>query len=193
VTFRPQIVRRDGSLRGVERLHSLCAPAARRAIMMALLACLAFFPGCVNRRLTIISDPPGATVYIDDHEIGTTPCSTSYIYYGTHKVVLVKDGYEIRTVLHEIPTPWYEYFPADFVAENVVPWEIRDERTVEYKLAPLTETPVMQIQQRGEELRQGVQGQRLLNPPSNVFPAPGLPRQPPLTINLGAAPSATPR
>jgi hypothetical protein len=170
--------------------------------------------GCVTRRLTIISDPPGATVYVDNEEAGVTPCSVSYIYYGTRQITLVKDGFETRTVMQEMPAPWYEYFPIEFVSENLIPWELRDERTVEYKLLPQPLTPVSQILQRGEDLRQGVQGQRLQAPaglpPIGVAPggppppapapfgAPPLPSLPPRgpmlpQINLGAQPAPATR
>ena len=32
--------------------------------------------------MTIRSNPPGAMFYVDDYEIGITPISTSFIYYG---------------------------------------------------------------------------------------------------------------
>ena len=137
----------------------------------------------MTRRLTIISDPPGATVYVDNEEVGVTPCSVSYIYYGTRQITLLKDGYETRTVLQELPAPWYEYFPLDFFSENLIPWELRDERTVQFTLLPQVLTPVSQILQRGEELRHGVQLQRqapsiFAPPPAGVLPPP-LPAAPP--------------
>src|ERR1700690_4113146 len=57
--------------------------------------------GCVQRRMTIRSNPPGALVYVDDYEIGTTPVSASFTYYGTRKIRLVKDGYETLTVMQK--------------------------------------------------------------------------------------------
>ncbi len=157
-------------------------PAAARAALLAALIICASQAGCVTRRLTIISDPPGASVYVDNEEVGVTPCSVSYIYYGTRQVTLVKDGYETRTLLQELPAPWYEYFPIEFVTENFIPWELRDERTVEYKLLPQALTPASQLLGRGEELRQGVQIQRQLAPPATgpaAFDAPPLPSMPP--------------
>jgi hypothetical protein len=161
---------------------------AARCLAVAALLALISLSGCVTRRMTIITDPPGATVYVDDFEVGTTPCSVSYVYYGTRKIVLIKDGFETRTLMQEFPTPWYQYFPVDFVTENLIPWEIRDERTVEYKLLPQIMVPVEQIQLRGEELRQNVQGQRLLNPPPLVLPTPQAPNRAPLQLELGSQP-----
>ena len=76
--------------------------------MTSLLVALALVPlvctGCVRRRLTVRSEPP-ALAYIDDQEIGTTPVSTSYTYYGTRKIRLVRDGYETLTVLERFRPP----------------------------------------------------------------------------------------
>jgi hypothetical protein len=161
--------------------------AGLRLALLAIVVC-GSQSGCVTRRLTIISDPPGATVYVDREEVGVTPCSVSYIYYGTRQIELVKDGYETRTVLQEMPAPWYEYFPIEFVTENFIPWELRDERTVEYKLLPQPLTPASQLLGRGEELRQGVQFQRQQAPPPPPLGAPPF-GAPPLPTPAPGAPT----
>jgi hypothetical protein len=109
--------------------------------------------GCVQRRMTIRSDPPGALVYVDDYQVGTTPVSHDFVYYGTRKIRLVKDGYETLTVRQPFPIPWYEYFPLDFVSENLIPWEIRDERVVDLSMAPAAATPPEVVVARAEQAR----------------------------------------
>ena len=47
----------------------------------------------------------GALVYVDDYEVGITPISTSFLYYGQRRIRLVKDGYETLTVMQPIPPP----------------------------------------------------------------------------------------
>jgi PEGA domain-containing protein len=128
--------------------------------------------GCVQRRLTIRSNPPGARVYVGDEEIGTTPVSTDFVYYGTRKIRLVKDGYETMVVNQPIPAPWYQIPPLDFVSENIVPGEVRDERVVNYQLVPLQPVPTDQLLSRAEQLR-SASGAR---PVSFVTPTiPGVP------------------
>jgi PEGA domain-containing protein len=124
------------------------------AIFLTLLVALAIC-GCVQRRLTIRSNPPGARVYVGDEEIGTTPVSTDFVYYGTRKIRLVKDGFETLVVNQPIPAPWYQIPPFDFVAENLVPGEIRDERAVNFQLMPLQESPTQHLLSRAEQLRAG--------------------------------------
>lgn len=133
-------------------------PRYRRSFVLAALAVAAGAGGCVQRRMTIRSNPPGAMVFVDDEPIGLTPCAHDFVYYGTRKVRLVKDGYETLTVLQPIPAPWYQYAPADFVAENLVPWEVRDERLLDYQLQPQTVVPTEQLLGRAENLRASVRG-----------------------------------
>ncbi len=110
--------------------------------------------GAVRRRITIKSTPPGALVYIDDQEIGVTPVSTSFTYYGTRKIQVVKDGYETVTVLREIKAPWYQIPGIDFVTENLIPKEFRDERLLQFKLVPLRIRTSDELIKRGLELKQ---------------------------------------
>jgi hypothetical protein len=110
--------------------------------------------GCVRRRLNVHSNPPGALVYVDNQQIGTTPCSVDFTYYGTREIRLVKPGYETLTLNQPIPAPWYQIPPLDFFSENLVPTKIRDNRTVVYDLAPQVIVPPEQLVDRANRLRQ---------------------------------------
>lgn len=111
--------------------------------------------GCVQRRLTIRTDPPGAMAYVDGYPIGTTPISTDFIYYGAREIRLVKDGYETVVAKQRFWPPWYEIPPLDFISENLVPGELRDQRTLEFRLQPQRITPPEQLVDRAERLRRG--------------------------------------
>jgi hypothetical protein len=143
---------------------------------------------CVQRRLTIRSNPPGALVYVDDYQIGTTPVSTDFVYYGTRKIRLVLSGYETMTVLQPIPTPWYEFPGLDFVSENVVPGEIRDERVVDYQLKPQMIVPSPQVLGRGENLRHSAVAPQSPLPPASPSFGP-----PPSSGPLPVSPPQSPR
>jgi hypothetical protein len=139
--------------------------------LLGLLFCTCY-GGCVERRLTLRSNPPGALVYVDDYEIGVTPVSTSFIYYGTRKIRLVKDGYETLTVMQSIPPPWYEYVPLDFVSENFVPGQIRDQRFLDFQLKPQMIVPTDQLLSRAQELRRGVHPAPGVAAPAGGAPGP---------------------
>jgi hypothetical protein len=113
--------------------------------------------GCVRRRLNVQSNPAGALVYVDNQQIGTTPCSVDFTYYGTREIRLVKPGYETLTINQPIPAPWYQFPPLDFVSENLVPSKIRDNRTVCYNLAPQFIVPTQELIGRANQLRQDTQ------------------------------------
>jgi hypothetical protein len=148
---------------------------ARAAWLVGLAVVVLAESGCVQRRMTIRSNPPGAQVYIDDYDIGITPVSTSFLYYGTRKIRLVKDGYETLTVSEPISAPWYEYFPLDFVSENVWPGEIRDERVLDFQLSPQRMVPTELLLERAENLRSANQPTVVAPPGTGVIlgPAPG--------------------
>lgn len=157
-----------------QRTVSLSAPCRpQRLAMLAAVALALALPGCLHRRLMVRSDPPGAVVFVDDYEIGTTPVSHDFTYYGTRKIRLVKDGYETLTVLQPIPPPWYEWPPIDFFSENFVPGEIRDYHTLSYRLTPQVVVPVDELRQRAEQLRQDAHAQGVnVVGPREIFQVP---------------------
>ena len=124
--------------------------------------------------MTVRTNPPGALLYVDDFPIGETPVSTNFTYYGQRKIRLVKDGYETLTTLQPVPPPWYEFFPLDFVAENLVPGQIRDQRTLDFPLKPQMVVPTEQLLSRAESLRRGVRATPGVTapPPAGGVPGP---------------------
>jgi hypothetical protein len=133
------------------RLRCAASLAMRFALLLAILSPAA---GCVRRRLNVRTNPPGALVYVDNQQIGTTPCSVDFTYYGTREIRLIKPGFETLTVNQPIPTPWYEYPGLDFISENLVPSKIRDNRTVTYNLSPQVIVPTQELVDRANQLRQ---------------------------------------
>ncbi|TWT48344.1 PEGA domain-containing protein [Botrimarina hoheduenensis] len=184
--------------------------------LLLLLAILCMTPtGCIRRRLTVRSNPPGATVQLDNQPIGVTPASTDYVYYGTREVKLSMPGYETLTVNQPLPTPWYAWPGVDFLTENLWPFTIEDKREVSFNLARQRMAPANEIIGRGEQLRRQAAPQGVapigaaagvpLNSPfgsSPLFSAPapsvGLPAAPgysgPATApgTFGAAPTGPP-
>ncbi|MCH2115500.1 MAG: PEGA domain-containing protein [Pirellulales bacterium] len=135
-------------------------------------------PGCVRRRLMVRSNPPGAMVYVDNQPIGTTPCATNFVYYGTREVRLVKAGYETLTVNQPIPAPWYQIPPLDFISENLVPRKIKDYRTISFNMQPQVIVPAAQLLARAEQLRQSTGHGVVLPQAATSLPGvltPGLP------------------
>ncbi len=125
----------------------------RRAAMMGLVLSAALLAGCVERRYTIYSDPPGAVVYKSGQPLGATPVDDYFTYYGKYDFTLVKEGYETLRVEQDITTPWYEVFPLDFISENLVPWPITDVRRFHYRLEPRRQVQTDELLREADGLR----------------------------------------
>lgn len=134
----------------------LSRPSRRLVAGLALLtaASAVSTSGCVRRRMTVRSNPPGAVVSVDNQVIGTTPAATPFTYYGTREIRVEKDGYRSEVLQTKINPPWYQYPGLDFVTETLWPWEIRDERMVDVELVPMTLEPAGQVVDRADQLRQ---------------------------------------
>lgn len=117
--------------------------------------------GCVHRRVTINSYPSGALVKVDGHDIGYTPASFDFTWYGTREVQLLRDGYETHTEMVEINAPWYQKFPLDFVSDNFLGRHITDHRQFSFQLEPKRTDLSSSVMQRAGALRsEGLHGQQ---------------------------------
>ena len=77
---------------------------------------LAFLTGCVERKLTINTQPQEALVILNDEEIGTSPVTVAFEWYGDYNVTIRKDGFETLKTHRNLKAPWYDAFPFDFFA-----------------------------------------------------------------------------
>ncbi|WP_165234197.1 PEGA domain-containing protein [Aquisphaera insulae] len=114
---------------------------------------LALFPGCVERRYTVRTEPPGALVIANGEEIGQTPVSRSFTYYGDREFTLILDGHETRTIIQPMKAPWWDNIVTEFFSENLVPFHLRDEREFTYAMAPATAPRTDDLHARAEQLR----------------------------------------
>ncbi len=130
-----------------KRLSRLC-------VLLVVLTLMAVVSGgCVRRRMTVMSNPPGATVYLDGKEIGRTPFSTNFDYYGKREFRLVKQGYETKTKIMPVRAPWYQWVGFDFVAEVLLPGKLTDRHYYQFDLQPEQVIPKYELVGRAEDLR----------------------------------------
>ena len=135
--------------------------------------------GCVRRKMTVMSNPPGATVYLDGKDIGRTPLSTNFNHYGKQEFRIVKQGYETKTELKTVRAPWYQWVGLDFVSEVLLPGKLTDQKFYEFDLQPERAIPGSEIVARAEEFRQTahadgiphIGGTGIAAPPVNTGPA----------------------
>lgn len=136
------------------------AVMARPALLLlaALIACSAF-SGCNSmfRRMTIRSEPSGALVVLDGREVGYTPYTADFTYYAEHELTLIKDGFETKTVLLDLQTPWYQVPPLDFVTDNFLPVTVTNRQAFCVTLEPQVIVPAEQLLDRARSLRSEAQ------------------------------------
>jgi hypothetical protein len=92
--------------------------------------------GCVERRLTIHTEPPRARVILNDQEIGVSPVTVPFNWYGDYWVRISKDGYETLDTHRELKAPLHDRFPFDFFAQILYPGRIVDAYEWTFELEP---------------------------------------------------------
>lgn len=91
-----------------------------------LALALALASGCVERRLIVRTDPPGAEVWVDGRPRGSSPAEMTFSSYGTREVVARKQGHAPARVRVELDPPWWQYPPFDLFTDLLWPGTIED-------------------------------------------------------------------
>lgn len=110
--------------------------------------------GCVRRTLTIETEPAGAIVVLNDQEIGATPVSTDFIWYGDYDVAIRKKDFETLHTNIVLKAPWYQIPPIDFFTDVLWPGHIHDQRHAAFTLTPLVLPSRKEVVQRAMDLRE---------------------------------------
>ena len=119
------------------------------------LVLLLFLAGCVERRLWVRTDPPGATVRINGAEVGTAPVSWRFDHYGTVLVEADLAGHQPVQKAFKLRTPWYQRPVVDFFADVLWPGKIKDDHELALHLEPERPLTPAEIEAGIEEVREG--------------------------------------
>jgi hypothetical protein len=87
------------------------------SLLIALLALQ--LTGCVERTISITSEPAGALVHLNDVEVGRTPVTVPFTFYGVYDVRLEAEGHRTLWTTKKAEAPWWETPGVDLVAEAV--------------------------------------------------------------------------
>ena len=147
------------------RMMNLRVAPVSLGLLLGAFLLLTAGTGCngVRRRLTIRTDPPGATVWVNDQEIGRTPISHNVTYSGTYKIRLAMEGKKTKTVMYAVKTPWYLWPGVDFISENLVPGELRDQQICEERMEPDLVAAPEELFENAAQMRQEAHAQSDLN------------------------------
>ena len=94
--------------------------------------------GCLERTISITTEPEGAIVWLNDVEVGRTPLETDFTFYGTYDVRIRKEGYEPLITHADADPPIQELPGIDFLAE-AMPVNFSDLVKWHWVLTPVAE------------------------------------------------------
>ncbi|MDD5326403.1 MAG: PEGA domain-containing protein [Phycisphaerae bacterium] len=121
--------------------------------IVGLLIASVFLTGCVERKLTINTEPQGAIVVLNDEEVGTSPVTVSFEWYGDYNVRITKEGFETLKTHRMLKGPWYDKMPFDFFAQLVNPMRIVDSYEWTFTLDPQTQPDREQLLKDAQDLK----------------------------------------
>ena len=124
-------------------------------LLLTTISLIASFllTGCVERKLTINTEPQGALVVLNDEEIGQSPVTVPFNWYGDYWVRINKQGYETLNTHRELKGPWYDKFPFDFFAQIISSERIVDSYEWTFKLEPKKQINREELIKKAEELK----------------------------------------
>lgn len=120
-------------------------------IVAGLIAAI-ILGGCVERNLIINTQPQGALVVLNDEEIGASPVTVSFEWYGDYDVRISKEGYETLKTHRNLEAPWYDNFPFDLFS-LLNPERIVDSYEWTFELSPKKEISRKELIGAAEELK----------------------------------------
>ena len=121
--------------------------------LTAILITTLLLGGCVERRLTINTSPQGALVTLNDEEIGLSPVTTTFNWYGDYNVRIAKQGYETLKTHRRLKAPWYDKFPFDFFAQVLNPKRIVDSYEWDFEMQQKIPKTSQELIQQATELK----------------------------------------
>jgi hypothetical protein len=129
-------------------------------VLTAALAALAL-TGCygqVQRTITIESEPSGALCWLNDNEVGRTPVTVFFTWYGTYGVRLEHSGYEPLLTAAKVSAPYFEWLPLDLAYETVVPGVHYDTHAFRFTMKKAEPANPDDLKRRAETFRQEAKG-----------------------------------
>ena len=109
----------------------------KSALFLIMICSLLLLSGCVERKVTFLSEPSGADVYFDGNLVGKTPVTINFTYYGKHAILIQMNAYSTINGEVDIKSPWHQKPGLDFFSENLYPYTIIDEQSISFKLEPV--------------------------------------------------------
>ena len=121
--------------------------------------------GCIERKFVIITNPADSEVYLDGKYIGNSVADNPidpktgridipFVYYAQREIIVKKKDYESRLEYIKPTTPWYDYFPIDFIAEVLLPYTIKVQFVYRLDLNEYADIDAEDLYDKSEAMRE---------------------------------------
>ena len=108
----------------------------KKNLILIMLFTSILTTGCVERLITVNTKPQGAIIWLNDQEVGASPVTVPFTWYGQYDVVARKDGFQAVKTSRETPVPIYQYPVIDLLAECLLPVKLVDKHQWQLDLTP---------------------------------------------------------
>jgi len=120
-------------------------------VLRILFLMICFYCGCVERKITILTEPSGALVALNDEDIGTSPVTVGFEWYGDYSVRLTKEGYQTLNTHQNLKRPLRDKVGFDLL-DDMFHTRI-DEYTWTFKLEPYQQPQKDQLIDQAVKMR----------------------------------------
>jgi hypothetical protein len=121
-------------------------------VMIIFCALICFCCGCVERKITILTEPSGALVALNDEDIGTSPVTVGFEWYGDYSVRLTKEGFKTLNTHQNLKRPLRDRVFLDLF-DDMFHTRI-DEYTWTFKLEPYEQPQKDQLIDQAVKMKQ---------------------------------------
>jgi len=124
-----------------------------KSILSILMLCLCL-AGCVERYITIDTTPSNAIVWLNGEEVGASPVTVSFLWYGQYEVEIRREDCQTLKTTQHAHAPIYQWPIIDFFTECLLPFQLTDHHQWQFDLAPQTIAEPNALLERAQSLRQ---------------------------------------
>lgn len=131
--------------------------------MAAAMLGLLCIPGCVERSITLVTSPKHAVVYLNDVEVGRSPCTVPFEWYGDYGVrIRAKKNigtpqnphwvYYFLQTHRTASAPWFQWIGPDLFA-TLLPIHFKDHKIWAFVVPQVSEASNDQLINNAEKLK----------------------------------------
>ena len=127
---------------------------ANRLLLFISMVLLLISVSCVERTITVRTDPPGALVYVNEVEKGRSPVTFPFTWYGDYRVLLEIPEYQTLETHRIASAPIYQWPVLDFISEVLLPFKFHDHHDWHFTLSPRPPVDEDALIDRAKDFRQ---------------------------------------